>query len=170
MNKTTARLRFLFSGLGGNSRALAVLVLAMLSGCGGVQGPERVAVNGVVTVNGAPLREGVIRFIPNGTTQGPAAAGRIVNGEYELLQQEGPIVGTHRVEIAATDYYGFAIDDEAAYVAHVERKGRGKGGLPKNPIPEKYNRKSELRVEVSPEDHAIFDFSLDAPQQHYAGR
>jgi hypothetical protein len=146
---------------------LAVLALAIAAGCGGEKGPPRVAVSGSVSLDGQPLSSGVIRFLPTGDTRGPAAAAVIKEGVYELSQSEGPIVGTHRVEIEAADYFGFAIDDEAAFAQNVEKKP---SRALKNPVPEIYNRRSTLSVEVVPDGAQTFDFPLTSPGPRTAGR
>ncbi len=145
----------------------ALITLPLLVGCGGYDGPQRAAVRGHVTLDGQPLPAGIIRFIPTGGTQGPAATAVISAGDYELPEAEGPIVGSHRVEIEATDYYGFAIDDEAAYLVNIEARKRG---MPRNPIPEIYNRHSTLTAEVTNESSQQFDFSLTTSGQHTAQR
>ncbi len=139
----------------------------MVTGCGGDQGPARAAVCGSVSLDGRPLASGMIRFIPTGANIGPAAAATITGGVYELPQAAGPVIGAHRVEIEATDYYGFAIDDEAAYVTNVEQKG---GRLPLNPVPPIYNRHTMLTAQVTAEGENQFDFQLSSQGLHTAGR
>jgi hypothetical protein len=146
---------------------LAGVALSATLGCGGTDGPDRVAVTGTVLLDGQPLSSGVIRFIPTGETHGPAAAATITNGRYETTSEQGPVPGTHRVEIEATGYYGFAIDDEAAYVAQVEKNG---GRFPANPVPEIYNRRSTLTAEVAASGQTPLDFALSAASQHTAQR
>jgi hypothetical protein len=138
---------------------LPALALAIVSGCGGDDGPARVAVRGSVSLDNQPLAAGVIRFIPTGESSGPAAMAVIKDGVYELEPSEGPIVGTHRVEIEATDYLGFAIDDEAAFAQNVEQKKRPP---PKNPLPEIYNRRSTLTAVIDSDEPHEFDFPLSS--------
>ena len=146
---------------------LALLLLPVLSGCGGTDGPERVPVSGEVTLDGRPLAAGLIRFIPSGDNQGPAAVAIVKDGAYELPKSDGPVLGLQRVEIEATDYLGFAIDDEAAYVANVEQRS---GRLPKNPVPEAYNRHSTLTAEIEPDGPREFDFTLSSQASQSAQR
>jgi hypothetical protein len=77
------------------------------------------------------------------------------------------VLGSHRVEIESTDHYGFAIDDEKAYVEHVEKNG---GRMPRNPVPEVYNRQSTLAAEVTADGQRTFDFVLTTRGQHTAQR
>lgn len=139
------------------SSTMIALLSAFLAGCG-ADGPPRRPVEGAVAVDGEMLRAGVIRFIPTGETQGPGAVATIKDGFYQLPEAEGPVIGTQRVEIEALDYYGFALDDETAYVQHVERKS---GRMPRNPIHQGYNRQSALTVEVTSEGRQKFDFLLN---------
>jgi hypothetical protein len=152
---------------GRNLPMLALLFLPCLTGCGGSEGPERVAVSGEVRLDGRPLASGVIRFIPSGDNEGPAAVAIVKDGAYELPKSEGPVPGPQRVEIEATDYLGFAIDDEAAYAANVEQRG---GRVPKNPVPEAYNRRSTLTAEIKPDGSQKFDFTLSSQATQSAQR
>jgi hypothetical protein len=136
--------------------ALVVLLL-LLAGCG-AEGPVRLPVEGAVAVDGRMLPAGVIRFIPSGDTKGPSAVATIRDGFYELPAEEGPVLGTQRVEIEAIDHLGFALDDEAAYVRHIER---GRRGMPPNPIPETYNRRSTLTVTVGEDGRQKFNFDIE---------
>jgi hypothetical protein len=99
-----------------------------------------------VSLDGKSLSAGVIRFVPLGETHGPAASTEIRDGKYAFSKEDGPVAGEHRIEIEATEYFGFAIDDEAAFAAKVHQPG---GRLPKNPVPAAYNRQSRLRANVS---------------------
>lgn len=130
-------------------------------GCGGGDpGPVRAAVEGVVTLNGEKLKEGVVRFVPSATEKNtaPATMATVKDGVFQLPRSEGPVVGKHRVEIESTGHYGFDIDDEAAYAkAFQEKKGQA---LPPNPIPEIYNSKSTLTAEVKADGENKFEFPL----------
>lgn len=78
---------------------MAAAAVAVLPGCGGgVDGPERVPVEGTVTYAGEPIQEGKIRFIPE---NGPVAVGQIENGRYKIDARGGVPVGDHRVAIEA---------------------------------------------------------------------
>lgn len=75
-----------------------VLVFStVLCGCGSEF--QRGAIAGKVLLDGQPLQEGWIQFVPIDHTKGPAAGGEIRQGEYAITQGQGPIVGSHRVEI-----------------------------------------------------------------------
>ena len=122
-------------------RALSLLCIAMLGvGCGGRPDdePVRASVSGMVTFDGEPLSEGVIRFIPTEGTTGPQVTGVISNGAFELPESHGPVVGTHRVEINSTDTGGLAMDDEEALVRLSSEKRRPRIKIVQ--IPPIYNR------------------------------
>jgi hypothetical protein len=122
-------------------------------GCGD-SGPLRVAVRGKVQIDNQPLKSGRIIFIPQEPTVGPAASAHISDGIYEMSDVEGAVVGINRVEIKADLELGFPIDDDEAYAQ------RGGAPLPPNPIPAKYNMRSELSAETFPDGPNEFDFTL----------
>jgi len=85
-----------------NSTARAVLagVVCMLaplvgSGCGRA-GPEKITLHGTVSLDGSPLPEGQIVFIPATPSLGAAGAA-IVDGEFTVTTYKGP----HTVEVHA---------------------------------------------------------------------
>ncbi len=145
--------------------ALIAICLVAATGCGS-RGPVRVPVRGEVTVDGDKLKAGVIRFIPTGSTKGPAAVATIRDGLYEFSASDGPVVGSHRIEIEAIDQYGFALDDEQAFAENVEKKRKR---LPPNPIHENYNRRSTLTADMKCDGNRKLDFPLSRdgrrPQQ-----
>jgi hypothetical protein len=139
------------------------VVAPFIGGCGGKSGPPRFAAEGTVLLDGAPLPAGVIRFIPEGTNKGPAASATIQNGKFSLDASSGPVAGQHRVEIEATGYEGFAVDDEQAY-AQKATTTRGPV-IPQNPIPPTYNRQSTLSKTITAEGPNTFEFNLSSKTQ-----
>jgi len=115
----------------------AVLFITLVGGCGKSDAPVRVPVTGTVTLDESPLLIGLIRFVPTDEKGGPAASARIVGGEFEFSAADGPVIANHRVEIEATDYQDFSIDDEAAFAAEVERTGASP--VATNPVPAIYS-------------------------------
>lgn len=134
-------------------RSVSLVLLSVL-GCGATE--NRAAIRGTVTVDGEPLKQGAIRFIPAGEAEGAMAATEIVNGKYSLEAEQGPTVGELRVEILAdeSNQIPFDIMDPAAYRRH--------GGLPrpKQPLPPRYNTQSELSITLSSTDDHVQDFVL----------
>jgi hypothetical protein len=115
---------------------------------------------GKVTVAGKPLAAGRILFTPIAPNQGPATSAVITAGEYTISEDQGPVVGANRVEVEANLNLGFAIDDEAAFAK------RGGKPLPPNPIPPRFNRDSQLVVEVKAGEENTYDVSV--PQSAHA--
>ncbi|MFH1924018.1 MAG: hypothetical protein ABIP48_29540 [Planctomycetota bacterium] len=127
---------------------LAVL-LVVIAGC---DGSNRAGVTGEVTLDGQPVEDGTISFVPSG---GAAAWGDIKGGRYSISAAEGPGVGTSRVEI------------------RWDRKtGKKSPAVPPAPpdtmieeteeaVPARYNAESELKAEVKSGKNT-FDFKLEA--------
>lgn len=133
------------------------LIALCVIGCGD-SGPPRFAAEGTVLLDGAPLPAGVIRFLPQGETKGPAASATIENGKFALDTSNGPVAGQHRIEIEATGHEGFAVDDEQAYAQKASTTRAPV--IPPNPVPPMYNRQSTLSKTISPEGPNTFEFLL----------
>lgn len=126
-------------------------------GCGnGHSQFERAHVAGFVSIDGVPLKSGEIRFIPTAKTKGPAAVAIVTDGAYELGTAEGPIIGSHRVEIESSAPDG---DDDQVFAA---KMARGEKPLDRAPIPPVYNRQSILTTEVSKDGNLQLDFPLNS--------
>jgi len=89
--------------------ALGVVVLVV--GCGAEEGPERAAVSGTVNIDGEPLAEGAISFLPAEGTEGPTAGGTIEGGKFDIPKSNGVVVGKNRVEITANRKTGRQVPD-----------------------------------------------------------
>lgn len=120
------------------SRTVGVfLTIALLGAVSvGCQPSNMATISGKVTLDGKPIENGTISFIPaDGNSS--SAGERITNGEYKLTLPPG----TKKVEIMASAVVG----QRAAY--------GGQGDSPKvdvmrSIIPERYNVQSELTIEV----------------------
>jgi hypothetical protein len=137
--------------------AALVITTASIAGCGSSDGFARVPVEGYVHVDGQPLAQGVIRFVPDKSVAGPSVQAAIENGVYQLDHRSGPIAGKHRVEIEATGHLGLAIDDEMAYARQMQTRG----ALPVNPIPPQFNRQSQLAADIPAEGTQALHFDLN---------
>jgi hypothetical protein len=127
---------------------MAVVMVAMLVGCGGDDSMGRV--RGVVTLDGHPVSRGIVQFLPS---SGRGAKGQIEEDGTFVLgtfdETDGASVGVHRVAIIAYE--------------------RGPGGRPdpttaskfKALVPKKYLAPgtSDLTYEVKPGDN-FAEFSL----------
>jgi hypothetical protein len=126
------------------TRSLSVLVLVIVSGCGG---SKYSPVSGTVTLDGQPLANVVVSFQPISAelNSGPGSTGRTNDkGEYTLEVVgggNGAVDGWHKVTIRPV----------------VEGNPAGAKLI----IPAKYNSKSELKFEVkSGGNTANFDLKL----------
>ena len=88
---------------------IPIMLITIAAGCGG--DVRRASIHGTVSVNGKPLADGTIAFVPSGDNKGPAAGATIVNGSYKVLQENGPFVGTNQVKIISFKPSGRMIPD-----------------------------------------------------------
>jgi len=119
-----------------------LLVLGLMFGCGG--GSPSGTVQGKVTLNGAPLEGGRIRFIP---TAGPPVDAEIKAGQYSV--QVAP--GESRVEIT----YPKVVGKRKAY----DTPDSPMVDITEESVPAMYNLKSELKYAVTAGANAK-DFEL----------
>lgn len=129
----------------------AVLLTWSLAGCSGGSGVKLVPVEGVVTLDGKPVGDAEVLFRPAG---GRPSGGRTdPEGHYSLSytrEEKGALIGEHQVTISTY----LEADDESP--DPVRQKGRVES------IPQKYNKRTTLKVEVQPDDVVIADFSLES--------
>jgi len=135
----------------GYCAALLGLISAcfLTTGCRDSNGRQRVS--GAVRFDGAPLGSGIISLRP--VDKGPSAAGRIVNGTFELSAEKGPIPGKHRVEIES-------FRETGRMVALVDTPSM-KMPEQKQVIPPQYNERTELTIDVTGTGTNHFEFNLD---------
>ena len=125
-------------------RLLVLALFLLAAGCGA---SRRGAAAGRVTLDGEPVEGGTITFIPAAAGQGQPAWADIVAGEYSLSASRGPAVGPNRVEIRWPRKTG----RKAPYDPQLDEM--------REAIPDRYNRESELRVDVKPGRNRL-DFEL----------
>jgi hypothetical protein len=138
--------------------SLLSLPLLLLAGCGGE--PYKVApVSGRVTLNGQPLANASVTFSPVATggnlEPGPGSyATTDTDGRYTLKiigkESRGAVVGKHKVRIALVEQERDPSDD------------RPKRTTVKQ-LPEKYNAKTTLEVDVPDKGTDSADFQLTVP-------
>lgn len=128
------------------------LMLALACGCGSKSRWQHAAVEGKVTLDGAPIERGSILFIPTGQTQGVATGAAIENGQYRIAAADGPVVGANRVEISASRKTGRKIQ------AAMSDPGKTMDETVEA-VPAQYNKKSTLQREIKPEKN-VLDFEL----------
>lgn len=124
--------------------SVVVLAAIALVGCG--DEVELGDAQGVVTMDGKPLPEATVRFIPIGG--GRSALGRTdENGHYEMLYSAtatGALVGPVRVEITS---------------AEETTDAAGNSRMKPETIPARYNTQSELKADVGSGNNE-FNFDL----------
>ena len=117
-----------------------LLALAVAAGTAGCSGEAPYGdVRGDVTLDGKPLEEGVIRFVPiDGKT---STASELINGGKFSVKVP---VGSHRVEISSPK-----LPKGIASAKQMKRGTVDEGAALEEMIPERYNNRSELKAEVS---------------------
>ncbi len=124
---------------------------ALAAGCGA----ERLPVSGEVRYEGRPVEVGQITFEPSTRFSAEITASDILNGAFELSGPDGLPPGEYHVRITAMrrrepDAPAIGLDGPPP-------------GLPEQYIPEKYNERTTLHVEVTPDEtnHFAFDLTRD---------
>lgn len=129
------------------------LAWGLLVGCGGTTGPEVADVSGIVTMDGKPLPNAQVQFVPDGSEQGRPSWGKTDEEGYYALQysseQSGAVLGEHLVRINTG---GDAEEDEYGNVM---------SGPKPETVPAKYNVNTTLKRTVEPGSNEI-NFELDS--------
>ena len=130
---------------------LVAMSIAAAGGCGGESVEEiRGAVKGKVTLDGQPVKQGSIRFIPTAGTKGPEGGSRIQDGVYSIELENGAAIGKNRVEITANKPTGKKVKSAMSDNVIDETE---------EAIPERYNKRSTLAKSVEKGTNE-FDFDL----------
>lgn len=130
-------------------RAVLMLLAALVSGCG-QRLPAGPTVSGRVTVDGVPLEQGSILFVPVGR-EGTASGGLIAGGRYEIGGR-GVALGVNRVEIRALRKSGRRIQAPVAKEGQLIDEEE-------EAIAEQFNSSSSLSADVKPGSQNI-DFAV----------
>jgi len=126
---------------------VAALVAGAALAAAGCGGPVRRAVAGRVTIDGQPLDEAVIMFVPL-DADGRKTGGPILAGRYAMSKDVGLLPGRYRVEI--TDDPPI---DPAMRPGPSQPRSRRR-------LPIAYSTASPLVVEIMAGGEAEFDFNL----------
>jgi hypothetical protein len=138
-------------------RLVAALVALASGGCDSgsseVDTLPRVTVSGTVTLDGKPLPEGKLQFMPESSGSGLMTVGEINDGKFSIEQAKGPVPGKYRVMISSRPVY------------KVEPGENPGSGPPPKPAPEKVPRRysgatPELEADVSAGSPNSFEFTL----------
>ena len=128
----------------------ALLTLSIsLAGC---SDSGRLPLNGMVSFDGEPVEYGYVQFTPMAGTTGPTSGADIKDGAYEVASVRGLFKGSYRVEIQSWKRSGGVSVDPVT-------GERTEGGDLVQLLPAKFNKQSELTVEIEPEKRT-FDFHL----------
>ncbi len=127
---------------------LCGVFLFSMPGCGH---KGRVAVEGTVTLEGQPLHQAQIEFIPKPGTAAPTVGGDIVNGKFAIPPDKGPLVGKYRVKIIKSGSTGRKVRDIRSNTMIDEYA---------QILPARYNEQTELEAEVTSSGPNIFEFTL----------
>jgi hypothetical protein len=121
------------------SRVFCLLAFAAAAGAAGCASGSRFGdVQGEVTLDGQPLAEGVVRFVPaDGKT--PTASALVEGGRF----RERVPVGNHRVEISSPK-----LPKGVTSSGQMKRGTVDEGAALEELIPERYNARTELTTEV----------------------
>ena len=125
-------------------RLLIATAIIVLAGCGD-RGPQRVIVSGLVTFNGKPLADGMIRFLPTADSQVPVSGSPIVEGAYCVKNRGGVPVGTYKVLIEGYRPMTLPTGVVGPMPPH-SKDGVAKGQF----LPPKYNTQTQLDAVIAP--------------------
>jgi hypothetical protein len=125
-------------------------------GCRHADGPPRIAVFGTVTSPSGDPINGMVSFLPEAGTTGPAATASLIDGTFEFDRGNGPVAGKYRVLVVKQS---------------ADRKHKGKAlPAPEGPAPAAMSQVDRsatdeewlFDAEVSL-DNAEFDFEIPDP-------
>ena len=137
--------------------AIGVLFAGALIFIGCAPRSDRLEISGQVTLDGAPLNRGSIRFTSVGERKAMAAGAMIKNGAYVIPQEKGLLPGEYHLEIHAPDA-------EAPPI--MVSTTPGEPGIPVAPdrIPPEYNVESKKTITVTADESNEFDFDIVSKQ------
>ena len=123
---------------------VGLFCLSPLVGCGTGAGAS---VSGKVRLDGSPLDDATVTFVPAAGGQRQAAWATVKGGQYAIAAKDGLGTGQFRVEIRALRATGEKANPNEPTMIPAREV-----------LPSKYNTKSELTVEIKPgQNTANFD-------------
>jgi len=134
--------------------AASLLVPWGLMGCGGgSDGLDRQPITGSVTLDGAPLETGMIRFLPQSVEASTETSTTIDAGAYAFGKDTGPVPGTYKVLISSAKSEDFELPQG-------KMPGEFHPPKAKEKVPVAYNLKSKLTATVTAGQKTPIDFTL----------
>ncbi len=142
-------------------------ILLLIAGCSD-SGPALGTVTGTVTMDGKPLPNAIVSFVPE--AGGRASVGTTDDsGTYQLgyINQLGALIGNHKISITSVvqgddmDFSEIRSDDPRYEEMLLTRKSDYDNAVVKEPIPAAYNKKSTIVREVE-RGRNVIDFPLSS--------
>jgi hypothetical protein len=130
---------------------LCVAIFLGLAGCGPKS--DLLPVNGSITLDGASLKSGSIRFTLTGSEKTFTAAAPIKEGQYSLPQIKGLLPGTYHIMISA-------VDENSPMVTIRDASGKPLTTAPAELIPAEFNTESTKTVNVTSDGENQFNFDI----------
>jgi hypothetical protein len=136
---------------------VALLVASLLIGCGGPDYPETIDVSGTVTLDGKPVPDAIVTFLPtDGRRSGTGYTDS--SGHFTLTTfkpEDGAVPGAHAVAINPTEAPPMPGEAPVMGVG-------GSAGSYTAPFPPKYGdpKQSGFTAEVSPDGENDFTFDM----------
>ena len=130
----------------------ACALFAGLSGCADGGGAKRYGVSGEVKLNGKPLDQGAVVFLPEDSSLGASGGAVVKEGRYSIPAKNGLLPGRYKVMVTSADPSKAADPDALPGPA---------GPLPKDRVKPKYNAQTVLVADVKAEGPNTFNFEVD---------
>jgi hypothetical protein len=128
---------------------LLLVIIAFTAGCG--RGNGRCGLAGSVLLDGGPIQRGSIDFTPVAGPVLTTAGSMIIDGRYAVAAKQGLLPGTYRVRVFWPE-----VPAGPGILDGVSSKP------PRERVPERYNAKSDLLIELTAKGPNEFDFDLKA--------
>lgn len=122
----------------------------LIAGCGPPAGPARVAIKGEVTLDGKPLNDALVRFVPKNDARGSCVL--LQAGQFTVSPEDGPSPGDFDVVVTPN-----APDAEQA-IARI-RSGE-RDPLKARQVPASYQKAGRLTATVTADGANEFRFEL----------
>ena len=134
--------------------AMAIVLTPLAFGPGCVRGDNRGRrpISGTVSLDDAPIDEGMIQFEPAPGEQSGTAVGSLIRrGRFAISKADGPLPGIYRVRVYASSDVQAPSEDGESPTAPQPMVDL---------IPMRYNKESRLEVEVRARGENHFPFEL----------